>query len=368
IVTTLRNSKDDITGIKIKKENNRKLTEVYNLENNYRADFISKENNYKINTWYPTNKLIVNSRISAKTDMKVSDLFTKRALACHSLLYSIILSFEDSPERDLLILSFTSNLANCSKLVPPIKSRGRMSQGAWMTGFYIGETYLENNVYHYFMNRVNKVIAGKKEYLNEYTSFFPKGKYKITNNDAKDLKIEDNSIDFIFTDFPYGDTVPYFEQSIIWNSWLRKEVDYDNEIVISDSKIREKGSHQFSTDIEKAISEIYRVLVPGRYFVFTFHSLSGSEWTSITNAILKNKFSIVIIMILAIIIIFMQTKLSFKDSKIDNLNMEIRKLQENNIVSANKESTKETPSKDEKNTYFENIKQRFIKIGETQNK
>ncbi|MGU8572258.1 hypothetical protein ACV3R2_17515, partial [Clostridium perfringens] len=48
--------------------------------------------------------------------------------------------------------------------------------------------------------------------------------------------------------------------------------------------------------------------------------------------------------------------------------MEIRKLQENNIVSANKESTKETPSKDEKNTYFENIKQRFIKIGETQNK
>ena len=64
----------------------------------------------------------------------------------------------------------------------------------------------------------------------------------------------------------------------------------------------------------------------------------------------------------------MQTKLSFKDSKIDNLNMEIRKLQENNIVSANKESTKETPSKDEKNTYFENIKQRFIKIGETQNK
>lgn len=292
IVTTLRNSKDDITGIKIKKENNRKLTEVYNLENNYRADFISKENNYKINTWYPTNKLIVNSRISAKTDMKVSDLFTKRALACHSLLYSIILSFEDSPERDLLILSFTSNLANCSKLVPPIKSRGRMSQGAWMTGFYIGETYLENNVYHYFMNRVNKVIAGKKEYLNEYTSFFPKGKYKITNNDAKDLKIEDNSIDFIFTDFPYGDTVPYFEQSIIWNSWLRKEVDYDNEIVISDSKIREKGSHQFSIDIEKAISEIYRVLVPGRYFVFTFHSLSGSEWTSITNAILKNKFSI----------------------------------------------------------------------------
>lgn len=35
----------------------------------------------------------------------------------------------------------------------------------------------------------------------------------------------------------------------------------------------------------------------------------------IKEKFLKNKFSIVIIMILAIIIIFMQTKLSFKDSK-----------------------------------------------------
>lgn len=292
IITTLRNSNDDIIGIKTKEDKDRKLTEVYDLENNYSIDFLLKENNFKIDTWYPTNKLIANSRISAKAGMNVSDLFTKRALACHSLLYSIILSFEDSPERDLLILSFTSNLANCSKLVPPIKSRGKMSQGAWMTGFYVGDTYLENNVYHYFMNRVNKVIAGKKEYLNEYNSFFPKGEYKITNYDAKDLKIEDNSIDFIFTDFPYGDSVPYFEQSIIWNSWLQKQVDYDNEIVISDSKIRKKGSHQFRTDIDKAISEIYRVLVPGKYFVFTFHSISGFEWTSITNAILKNKFSV----------------------------------------------------------------------------
>lgn len=40
-----------------------------------------------------------------------------------------------------------------------------MSQGAWMTGFYIGEKYLENNVFHYFENRVNKAIKGKMDYI-----------------------------------------------------------------------------------------------------------------------------------------------------------------------------------------------------------
>ncbi len=57
----------------------------------------------------------------------------------------------------------------------------------------------------------------------------------------------------------------------------------------------------------------------------------------IKEKFLKNKISIVTIVILTIIIIFMQTKLSFKDSKIENLNMEIKKLQENNIVATNKE-------------------------------
>lgn len=91
----------------------------------------------------------------------------------------------------------------------------------------------------------------------------------------------------------------------------------------------------------------------------------------IKEKFLKNKFSVVTIVILTIIIIFMQTKLSFKDSKVENLNMEIKKLQENNIESTNKDNSKDITdisSKDEKNTYFEKIKQRFIEIGEMQNK
>ena len=88
----------------------------------------------------------------------------------------------------------------------------------------------------------------------------------------------------------------------------------------------------------------------------------------IKENILKNKISMVTIVILTIIIIFMQTKLSFKESKIENLNMEIKKLQENNIAETIKENTEDISSKDENNTYFEKLKQRFIEIGKIQNK
>ncbi|HEM5078207.1 TPA: hypothetical protein U1236_000380 [Streptococcus suis] len=285
ITTALRTQRDEVIGIRIKNEN--RITEVESISTSYLSEFSVFEKNYNINDWYPTVHLFTNSRISAKPGMAVQDLFPTRALACHAKLFSIINSFEDCEEKQLLLFAFTSNLANCSRLVPPIKSRGKMSQGAWMTGFYTGETYLENNVFHYFMNRAKKVISGKKEFLEELHILKSRGNYKLLNEDAKKLSITDNSIDLVFTDFPYGDAVPYFEQSVIWNSWLGHSVDYENEIVISDSKERSKNKIKFQIDIFKSICEIHRVLKPNKYFVFTFHSLSGFEWTAISNSLVK---------------------------------------------------------------------------------
>ena len=292
IITILRTKDDEPLKLKLMNKNSRKMYE-YELSEEEKNAFLEVEKSINLIYWYPKNKLIKNSRISAKENMKISDLFSKRELLCHSFLYKLICDLPEIKEKKLFKLAFTSNLANCSKLVPPIASRGDMSQGAWMTGFYIGERYLENNVFHYFENRINKVIKGKKDYIKIYKSKKNTGNYYIKNEDSKKLSIESNSIDFIFTDFPYGDTVPYFEQSQIWNSWLGFDVDYDDEIVISDSNERNKDIKNFSKDIEQSINEINRVLKDKAYFIFTYHSLSGNEWEAISNALIKNDFEFV---------------------------------------------------------------------------
>lgn len=292
IVAILRSNKDEPLKLKLIDPKSRKIIE-YELNEDEKMSFMEADKNININYWFPDNFLIKNSRISAKENMKISDLFPKRALLCHSYLYKLICELPETEEKKIFKFAFTSNLANCSKLVPPIASRGEMSQGAWMTGFYIGEKYLENNVFHYFENRMNKVIKGKTDYIKVYKSKKNTGKYYIKNEDAKKLSIKSSTIDFIFTDFPYGDTVPYFEQSQIWNSWLGYNVDYNNEIVISDSSERNKDSDEFSTDIEKSINEINRVLKDNSYFIFTYHSLSGNEWEAVSNALLKNDFEFV---------------------------------------------------------------------------
>lgn len=292
IFTILRDFNDRPIKIKGKKINTQEIVEI-ELSNEEINIFLEKENEYNIKTWYPKDYLIANSRISVNKGTKVCDLFSKRALICQSYLFSLIAELEESSEKNLLLFSFTANLANCSKLVPPIKSRGDMAQGAWMTGFYVGETYLDNNVFHYFENRVIKSRKGKRDYYSLKRENDVQATYSIMNEDAKNLSLKSNSVDFVFTDFPYGDTVPYFEQSQIWNLWLKFNVDYDNEIVISDSAERKKDIQNFDDGINASVMEISRVIKEDKFFVFTFHSLYGKEWSSIVKALKRNDFKYV---------------------------------------------------------------------------
>ncbi|ETJ24486.1 hypothetical protein Q604_UNBC18008G0002, partial [human gut metagenome] len=66
--------------IKIKNDKN-KLIEVVPSEL-YMESLKVKEENFDIVDWFPNQTLIPNSRISAKVDMKVSDLFDIRSLSC----------------------------------------------------------------------------------------------------------------------------------------------------------------------------------------------------------------------------------------------------------------------------------------------
>ena len=114
-----------------------------------------------------------------------------------------------------------------------------------------------------------------------------------TKKEDVDKLMDGKKADLVFTDPPYGDSVPYFEQSVIWNAWLRLEPKYTDEIVISDSNKRSKGINEFENDINKSFSEIRRVLKDNKFFSLTFHSLSGMEWKAISNACVFNNFIVV---------------------------------------------------------------------------
>lgn len=94
-------------------------------------------------------------------------------------------------------------------------------------------------------------------------------------------KLPDNSIDYIITDPPHGNRQPYLELSMMWNSWLKKDVNYEDEIIISESKDRNKDINDYDQLLKEVFVEIERILKPGHYFSLMFNSLDDETWINL---------------------------------------------------------------------------------------
>ena len=251
--------------------------------------------------FYPKTSFFHNSRVNTKKGQKVYDLFTPRNLYALSLLYNEIEKIEDEDVKNLLKFVFTSSVGQSSKMVFIVKRRGKnkgntvekKEVGSWVIGYWTPKDFFEINVWKNFESRFYKIIKAKNEQL--YSNYLIKETKNIQDiifNDfnlcllnqpaQKALKnISDNSIDYIITDPPHGDRIPYLELGILWNSWLKKEPNFKDEIVISNAKERQKDIKNYNLLLNKVFSEIYRVLKPNKYFSLMFNSLDDETWMNL---------------------------------------------------------------------------------------
>lgn len=171
------------------------------------------------------------------------------------------------------------------------KSRERKEVGSWVIGYWVPKENFEINVWNCFENKYRKILKAKKELkyknsINEAISFeelFNSKNVLLINEPAqKALKrILDNSVDYVITDPPHGDRQPYLELSMLWNRWLKKDVNYKDEIVISNAKDRKKDIHNYYTLLNEVFAEIERILKPNKYFSLMFNSLDDETWMNL---------------------------------------------------------------------------------------
>jgi adenine-specific DNA methylase len=264
--------------------------------------------------WYPKDiKLFDNSRINSRPDLTIRDFFTARNLHAASFLYYEIEKINKCEIREFFKFVFNGALPQMSNMVFVIRQRGKFSGkesnsreevGSWVIGYWIPEEHFEINVWRCFENRYKKIVKGKKEAIKLLPNIrfgysfsdleSDKADIIIKTHDATDLSfIRENSIDYIFTDPPHGDRIPYFELSSLWASWLKFDLDFENEIVISDAKDRNKDIKDYKERLYKAFKELYRVLRTRRYISIAFNNLTDEVWFSFLDIITSIGFELV---------------------------------------------------------------------------
>lgn len=226
--------------------------------------------------FYPKDKVLKYVKRSGKES--IDELFTSRALIILSYLRKRIFEIEDLEIRNLLLFTFTSMLANVSNMLPGDKERATYKSGWVISKFWTPKVHTERNIFHCFKLRMRAIVKGKNELSN-----IPKGLLSYENQDSSNLYfLENNSIDYIFTDPPYGESIAYLALSQFWNSWLNNEVDYENEIIVD--SYRNKDYVDYAQRMRNTFKELYRVLKPNHYLSFTFHNRDLNVWKSVIDA------------------------------------------------------------------------------------
>lgn len=210
-------------------------------------------------------------RFSYKGVRRVSDMFTKRNLYALALLYNYIEN-SNFVNKEYFRLAFSNTILHVSKL------KSENVRPLSVNNYWLPDDCIEENVIWRFIDRAKNVKEAKKQVQKKATINRIKGTaYKIYNKSSIRLEdIEDNSIDYIITDPPYGDAIQYSELSYIWNCWFNKIYSVKDELIINPVQL--KGNIEFKNSINTFISNAYRVLKNNSKFTLCFQNKDINIW------------------------------------------------------------------------------------------
>lgn len=236
-----------------------------------------------------------NSRINSDESMSIADLFSPRALRNIDIIIETIKQYPETLQR-ALYLTLTSASGQMSSMVFAITNRGKTKNavsekievGSWVIGFWRPQLHFEINVWNCFENRAVKLYKALQENDSGKYAVYTKldkligaerGACIINNNCLDVMKnIPDKSIQLLCTDPPHSDRIPYLELSEMWNAILNKAACFEDEIVVSNAKERNKKKENYTKDMEVFIHESSRVLKRDGVFLLYFNARDTESW------------------------------------------------------------------------------------------
>lgn len=110
----------------------------------------------------------------------------------------------------------------------------------------------------------------------------------MTGSSSGIQQLPDDSVDYIFTDPPFGANLNYSELNFLWESWLKVLTNYETEAIENDA--HKKGSIEYRSIMAACFGEFYRKLKPGHWMTVEFSNTKASVWNSIQTALTEAGF------------------------------------------------------------------------------
>lgn len=262
-----------------------KIPSIQDIENCLNYSF-----NFKIN-------LIENSKVAVKENEDLSILFTPRNYTVINNYIECLDTIDDTNLKNALKYILVSSMHL-------LKITDLKSSSQWPL-WTPNKDCVEKNVLDVLTKRKKlffKALTFRQSFFKENivkTSTFKNlkndGDYLILNDGAQNIgtHLPKESIDLIITDPPYLDQVLYSEYSQLYKLIPGMEINFKDEIVISNGKGRGKTEELYYHLLEIAFKESILSLKTNKYFCLYFHDSSFKVWNKLISILEKNNLNFV---------------------------------------------------------------------------
>lgn len=215
-----------------------------------------------------------------------SQFFSPRNAIALLELWNAIQAVNDQKIRKKLSFAFTAILARASRRYQWSAKRPLNAQNQT---YYISPVYYEWSVFELFHRKVEASIRAGEEIFDRAPLFGTRAAEEATYTLASADRLshlEDASIDYVFTDPPFGSNIFYSDMNLFHEAWLGKITEHDREAVMHTTGRKKNGAARRYEDLlRSAFAEAFRVLKPGRYMSVVFGNSDGQVWGLVQRAI-----------------------------------------------------------------------------------
>lgn len=235
--------------------------------------------------WYPQDELPngYNTRQPINKGITTVDaFFTKRNL------YGLSLLWNHASEQ--MRFALTAFILRASKMNKVHMHNFLFGGGGWNAGYLTGVLYFPSLAVE---TSVIELLSDRVESLERAFTNYPlkRDAAIISTQSTTDLKnVPSNSIDYIFTDPPFGGNLNYSELSFVWEAWLKVKTNNTTEAIMN--PVQGKDLPEYQQLMTQCFEEYYRVLKPDRWMTVEFHNSKNAVWNSIQEGLQRAGFII----------------------------------------------------------------------------
>ncbi len=224
------------------------------------------------NRW-PIEQMYHGSRIEPKGFSHTHQFFLPRAAQSLGALWLKAEQHRDGRIRQMLLFFVEQAIWGLSRMNRYSPSHFSQVNRTLSGVYYIASQHSECSPWY--------VLDGK---LDRLASVFRLTRFNreislINTGSADALTLPDGCLDYIFTDPPFGENIPYSDLNLLIESWHGVATQTKTEAIIDAPKGKELPEYQGL--MLGCFQEFYRILKPGRWMTVEFSNSQAAVWNSI---------------------------------------------------------------------------------------